>query len=397
MESVCAGREVHSGGGKEISKNESVSLTTFAYSFLGLLSVHGDREKKRENNNFDLLAAVHQSEASNLKPDIEPEHRFEVTLEPDALTEEKFALFDNYQRHVHHEDDDDISRTGFKRFLCSSPLHRRTTASGQKLGSYHQCYRLDGRLIAMGVLDLLPHAVSGVYFLYHSDVEKWSFGKLSALREAALALEGNYSFYYMGYYIHGCKKMRYKSDYHPQYVLDFHSFGWDLLNEEMMLLMEKRKYASMSRERERLMRKERSVAGTIDGPNERITSPVFPQASNELDRAVDRSHSIQSLELTEGNDVSYPTPLDAHLSGLSLLELGMPGVMTFEQLQHADIDLGLMKVTLGGSTIHEMQDIVSWDAGSETDVKTIKGVIAEFAAAVGPCVAKNVIMDLGSG
>jgi arginine-tRNA-protein transferase len=34
-----------------------------------------------------------------------------------------------------------------------------------KLGSYHQCYRLDGKLVAVAVLDLLPHAVSSVYLL----------------------------------------------------------------------------------------------------------------------------------------------------------------------------------------------------------------------------------------
>ena len=66
------------------------------------------------------------------------------------------------------------------------------------LGSYHQCYRLDGRLIAMGVLDLLPSAVSSVYLIYHKDFKKWNWGKLSALREIALSLEGGYKFYYMG-------------------------------------------------------------------------------------------------------------------------------------------------------------------------------------------------------
>lgn len=355
-------------------------------------------EKKRDSHTFDLLAAIHASEISNLKPDVEPEHRFEVTLEADTLTEEKFALFDNYQRHVHHEDDDDISRAGFKRFLCSSPLHRHTTpTTGQKLGSYHQCYRLDGRLIAMGVLDLLPHGVSGVYFLYHSDFEKWSFGKLSALRETALALEGGYGHYYMGYYIHSCKKMRYKGDYHPQYVLDLHSLEWDLLDENMKILMEKRKYASMSRERERLMRKEQCVAGTTNRPDEHGKSPVLPPAPNETPQDVDKNDLTQSGDPTEENDVSYPKPLDAHLSGLSLLELGMPGVMTLDQLQQADFDLSLMKVTLGKSTIHEMQDIVSWDAGSETDVKTIKGMIAEFVATVGPDIAKNVIINFGTG
>ena len=45
-------------------------------------------------------------------------------------------------------------------------------------------------------------------------------GKLSALREAALALEGGYEWYYMGFYIHDCVKMRYKAEYKPQMVLD---------------------------------------------------------------------------------------------------------------------------------------------------------------------------------
>lgn len=201
------------------------------------------REKKRQNTTFDLSSTLHSSEVPNVKPGIDPDHRFEVTLEQDRFTEDKFALFDNYQRHVHHEGDGDISRSGFKRFLCSSPLIRRVEAHGKQLGSYHQCYRLDGRLIAMAVLDLLPHAVSGVYFIYHSDFEKWSFGKLSALREAALAHEQGYQFYYMGYYIHSCKKMRYKGDYKPQYVLDYHSGEWNILDDEMRSLMNRRKYA----------------------------------------------------------------------------------------------------------------------------------------------------------
>ena len=45
-------------------------------------------------------------------------------------------------------------------------------------------------------------------------------GKLSALREAALAREGGYEWYYMGFYIHECVKMRYKAEYGPQMVLD---------------------------------------------------------------------------------------------------------------------------------------------------------------------------------
>lgn len=33
---------------------------------------------------------------------------------------------------------------------------------------------------------------------YHEDVDEWNFGKLSALREIALAVENGYRYYYMG-------------------------------------------------------------------------------------------------------------------------------------------------------------------------------------------------------
>jgi arginine-tRNA-protein transferase len=36
------------------------------------------------------------------------------------------------------------------------------------------------------------------YSSYDPDYEQWEFGKLSAMREIALALEGSYQYYYMG-------------------------------------------------------------------------------------------------------------------------------------------------------------------------------------------------------
>ena len=41
----------------------------------------------------------------------------------------------------------------------------------------------------MAVIDILPHCVSSVYFMYDSKWERFSLGKLSALREISLARE----------------------------------------------------------------------------------------------------------------------------------------------------------------------------------------------------------------
>jgi arginine-tRNA-protein transferase len=194
----------------------------------------------------------------------------------------------------------------------------------QLLGSYHQCYRLDGRLIAMGVLDLLPHCVSGVYFLYHSDYEQWHFGKLSALRETALTLEGGYQYYYMGYYIHSCTKMRYKGDYSPQHVLDPESYEWNPLDGELRALLDKKSYVSLARERRREARALTpggvKVGGSESADEDKLDEHPFPSAAEA------------------GEAVS---------NGTSLFDLKVPGLMTVEEIEE-QLDLGTMPIKLGG-------------------------------------------------
>jgi arginine-tRNA-protein transferase len=283
-------------------------------------------EKARLKNGFDLLQEIRRADLENVKRPPEPAHRFEVTLEPANYTVEKFELFRDYQSHVHKEKPSEISQSGFKRFLCTSPLQqtsRQVDGKSQQLGSFHQCYRLDGRLIAMGVLDLLPHCVSGVYMLYHSDYEKWQFGKLSALREAALAIEGGYQYYYMGYYIHSCTKMRYKGDYKPQYVLDPESYDWDPLDGDLKSLLDRKTYVSMSRERAR----KDSVASASSEGDINMASSDNDRAEWPLPTAAEAGEAVQD--------------------GMSLFDLKIPGVMTVEEME-STLDLGSTPIRVRG-------------------------------------------------
>ncbi|POI30290.1 hypothetical protein CIB84_005960, partial [Bambusicola thoracicus] len=82
-------------------------------------------------------------------------------------------------------------------------------------GSFHQQYWLDGKIIAVGVIDILPYCVSSVYLYYDPDYSFLSLGVYSALREIAFTRQlhektPDLCFYYMGFYIHSCPKMRYK-------------------------------------------------------------------------------------------------------------------------------------------------------------------------------------------
>ena len=48
----------------------------------------------------------------------------------------------------------------------------------KEYGAYHQMYRIDGALVAMSVIDILPSCVSSVYFMYDKNWERFSLGKV---------------------------------------------------------------------------------------------------------------------------------------------------------------------------------------------------------------------------
>ncbi|OSX59239.1 hypothetical protein POSPLADRAFT_1150353 [Postia placenta MAD-698-R-SB12] len=223
--------------------------------------LHGDRSvdaasQNAKNPPFSLSEAIHSTEYSVCTSD-NPVHKFEVTLEPSSFTEEKFVLYQKYQQEIHHEKEK--APGGFKRFLVETPLHRdaiiypgaRPDHLPREYGSYHQMYRLDGELIAIGVIDILPNCVSSVYFMYDIKWERFSLGKLSALREASLAKElhtagvVDLKALYMGFYIHSCKKMRYKGDYYPSYLADPEEYTWYPL-ETCRPLLDKFHYVSFA-------------------------------------------------------------------------------------------------------------------------------------------------------
>lgn len=83
---------------------------------------------------------------------------------------------------------------------------------------------LDGRLIAVGVVDVLPKALSSKYFFWDPDFASLSLGKVASLQEIAWVQEAHAGcpslrYYYLGYYLHNCHRMRYKAEFEPSDLL----------------------------------------------------------------------------------------------------------------------------------------------------------------------------------
>ncbi|EIW71254.1 hypothetical protein TREMEDRAFT_67646 [Tremella mesenterica DSM 1558] len=199
------------------------------------------KSKAQEGHWSDIMRKY-----ENLSEWNDVKHRYETELTPADATAETFALYKKYQMMVHNDKEEEVTMRGFNGFLCSSPLLEspityKNPKDGlpRNYGSYHLLHRVDGQLIGISVIDILPACVSSVYFIWDPDWAWASLGKLSALREAALALEMSQAgaegmeWVYMGYWIANCQKMRYKSEYTPSYLLDPGTNEFHLLTDEL--------------------------------------------------------------------------------------------------------------------------------------------------------------------
>jgi arginyl-tRNA---protein transferase len=323
-------------------------------------------EAKLRDNEFALVDRVHEAEYDRVKLPPEPAHQLVVTLETDEFTEEKYQVYDNYQRMVHHDAPEDRTRRQFTRFLCSSPLRRQVMVGqdgrSRRLGSYHQCYRLDGKLVAIGVLDLLPDCVSSVYFLYDESIHKHTPGKLGALYEIALALEDGYRWWYPGFYIHSCPKMRYKIDYMPQYILDPEALVWDKLTKDVLKLLDEKPFVSLYQERS----------------NAR---------ENGKEKAGDDQSTSDSLEGEQLSD------RDGDEEDQSLFHSTMPGIASLEDMEDVDLNHIVLKGRRTGP-LYETSDIVGWDTSGIDDFPGIKARVAELVAALGTDCTDVLCLDL---
>jgi arginine-tRNA-protein transferase len=354
-------------------------------------------EVRRRQNVFDLVERIYEPEAEMLKSPPSPDHVFTVTLEPDTFTEEKYAVFENYQRNVHGESPDRISRQGFKRFLCGSPLARETITgpdgTERQLGSFHQCYRIDGKLVAVGVLDLLPDCVSAVYFLYHDSIHWLNPGKLGALREIALAREAGYRWWYPGYYVHNCAKMRYKIEYRPQYVLDPEDLRWYLLDKDALALFDKEHYVCFSRRQEDLSEDTgRQAAMNSTDAESSAPGPAPPPLPTRPQTASPDPIEDQEMREASATEEDDEDDYGEAEEDAFLLASNMPGIPSLQEMQQVDMNRLVLRSDFSNNLI-VASHLVIWDTEDIAKFGTLKSRIAELVAAVGPDLIGEFVID----
>ncbi|XP_032137753.1 arginyl-tRNA--protein transferase 1 isoform X11 [Sapajus apella] len=207
------------------------------------------KEIRKERKRLKLMQQNPAGEHEGFQAQGQPPSLFPAKAksnQPKALED---LIFESLPENASH-------KLEFTRFLCTSPLEAETPPNGPDCGygSFHQQYWLDGKIIAVGVIDILPNCVSSVYLYYDPDYSFLSLGVYSALREIAFTRQlhektSQLSYYYMGFYIHSCPKMKYKGQYRPSDLLCPETYVWVPI-EQCLPSLENSKYCRFNQDPE---------------------------------------------------------------------------------------------------------------------------------------------------
>lgn len=136
----------------------------------------------------------------------------ELRIDPPSGSRAKLDLYDRYHAFQTH---------------CKGwPIHPAKDAASyadsfvdNPFPTEEWCYYLDGTLIGVGYVDVVPGAMSAIYFFYEPTLRHRSLGTFNVLRILQEAATRGIAHVYLGYYVHGCASMEYKSRFVPNEIL----------------------------------------------------------------------------------------------------------------------------------------------------------------------------------
>ena len=124
------------------------------------------------------------------------------------VTAEKVDLYGRYLASRHEGSTMD-SADELARFLYKAPPF-----------TIEITYRTEEKLLAVGIADVEPAAMSAVYCFFDPDEGRRSPGILNVLAMIDECRRTRLPYLYLGYYVAGSPKMAYKAGFHPHEILE---------------------------------------------------------------------------------------------------------------------------------------------------------------------------------
>ncbi|MGK0296512.1 MAG: arginyl-tRNA--protein-N-Asp/Glu arginylyltransferase [Gammaproteobacteria bacterium] len=96
--------------------------------------------------------------------------------------------------------------------------------------------KVDNKLVAVAVTDILHDALSAVYTFFDPDLKSRSLGKFAIIFQIIEANLRDLSWHYLGYWIKSSDKMKYKSEFQPQQFFYNNCWNNHPLDTDMKIL-----------------------------------------------------------------------------------------------------------------------------------------------------------------
>ena len=249
-------------------------------------------EKKTENKKKDakIEKKEKKKEKENLKK-VDPEKYSleyfpEIVNEPEIhlplkhiytceltdkiqIDDERFQIYKKYQMNIHKEKEVETTKSSYNRawgttdlidnkgIKLPSDLNKKTKHPEmypKKYGTYNFIHRLDGKIIAVGIWDILPTCLSSVYLYYDTDYQFLDLGVFTAIREIEYVksfhdlIDNNFKYYMMGFYCETVQKLRYKGFYQPTELLDRYTMNYVYLKDVQKLISDGKNHKLSNKE-----------------------------------------------------------------------------------------------------------------------------------------------------
>jgi arginine-tRNA-protein transferase len=181
------------------------------------------KEPVKKKSLFEVLQE-HEDELSRATPKHVLEMKVVSVKDDDSMRtslREFFHLYNSFQDAVH---------PGKSKFKTARDLHWGFVNSplmwsqSKPWGTFHMKYYLDGELVMLSVVDILPHYFVSIYFIYNPAIRFLQPGIYTCLREIAYIqqlqkLHPELEYYNLGFFNDYSQKISYKKQFKPTEIL----------------------------------------------------------------------------------------------------------------------------------------------------------------------------------
>ncbi|CDW91315.1 arginyl-trna--protein transferase 1 [Stylonychia lemnae] len=183
-----------------------------------------------------------------IDPNFKPAHSYTIEMRGAFYTEEFYNLYAKYEKTIHKKDREP---TNLKRFLCNSPVYDPDRDFNMAMspsepdykyidskfrvdkdmgiypgyGTFHMYHRIDGKLVAVNVIDILRETYVSGYCIYDPEMHFLTLGVVTAIRELEYMrlIKAIYNpqlkYYQLGELAVTCPKVNYKLKYKPGFMI----------------------------------------------------------------------------------------------------------------------------------------------------------------------------------